>query len=343
MSGDCWPTDIQTLLLRAALVDGPSAKASLEAWRSRADIDRLDRGSRRLLALIAPRLADDDPLAALAHEERTRAETRNADLLRVAAHVIRQLSDVSVETVLLKGMALVARGYLTTADRPMADCDILVRESQALAARNLLIARGWHSDDRLDAGTVAVRHSVNFRNADGRQIDLHWHVLAECCEPGADSDFWRAAAPATLHGEGTRTLCAEDMVLHACVHGLQWSIVPPVRWVVDAAAVIRAAGAAFDWKRVADQAERRMLVLQVHDTLRFLRDAIEIAVPEDVLSRLARAPLLPWTRAEYRVKTSQRSRTRQLLYHWYVNRRLNASRSALGAAVRFPTYLRQRP
>ena len=85
-----------------------------------------------------------------------------------------------------------------------------------------------------------------------------------------------------------------------------------------------------------------MLVLQLHDTLRFLRDAIEIAVPEDVLTRLAGAPLLPWTRAEYRVKTSQRSRTRQLLYYWYVNRRLNASRSALGAAVRFPTYLRQR-
>jgi hypothetical protein len=167
-------------------------------------------------------------------------------------------------------------------------------------------------------------------------------VLGECCNPGADVDFWRAAAPATLNDAATQTLSPADMILHACVHGLSWSIVPPVRWVPDALVVIRAAGGTVDWERLVEQAERRILALPMIDTLRYLTDTFDAPVPAWVHAHLARVPVPAWALSEYRVKLRRRSRRRQLLFHWFQHRRLRRSGSLLGDLVRVPDYVRRR-
>lgn len=342
MRGDSWPTADQTLLLQAVLLNDAIGDAALERWLARVDLDHLDRGSRRLLPMLLHRLPAEDPLVPRIRDARIGAATENAELVNVAASAIARLGHAGIDTMVLKGMALIARGVMAPSDRPMSDCDLLVPEADAIAARDVLVAGGWRAEDRVDREMIGLRHAATLRNADHRQIDLHWHVLAECCEAGADRDFWNASQPAMLGGEGTRTLSAADMVLHACVHGVRWSIVPPIRWVVDAVSVIRAEGPGFDWARLADQAERRTLVLPAIDTLKFLRDTLGTPVPDIIVDRLERVSVPRWARAEYRVKTQRRSRPRQALYHWFLHRRLNRDRSLVDTALRFPTYLRRR-
>lgn len=345
MTGDCWPTSDQTLLLQATLLRDRAAGRALEQWRSRVDLGRLDRGSHRLLPLLYQRLLKDaatDPLVPRLREVYDRAVSQNTLLIDAAAGAIRALDAAGIDTVLLKGMALIAGRFAAPGERPMADCDLLVPEAQAFAARDVLVREGWRLEGRMDAGLLSIRHAVGFRSPSGHQVDLHWHVLADCCQSGADVDFWRAVQPATLNGTATHTLCAADMVLHACVHGLRWSVVPPLRWATDALMVIRAVDPAVDWERVVDQAERHMLVLPMIDTLRYLQDVLEASVPEQVHARLARIGVPRWAQAEYRIKMRRRSPQRQFLFHWFQHRRHSGSGTLLGDLVSFPAYVRRR-
>ena len=50
--GDCWPTSQQRLLLRAALLEGSHAIETWNDWKRGIILDRLDRGSIRLLPLL---------------------------------------------------------------------------------------------------------------------------------------------------------------------------------------------------------------------------------------------------------------------------------------------------
>ena len=345
MTGDSWPTAEQTLLLQATLLDGDAARRALDQWRSRTLFDQLDRASTRLLPLLYQRLlAEDcaDPLLPRLRDAYDRAASRNSALAQAAADAIQILHAARIDTVVLKGMALVASGLTPIGARPMADCDLLVPETHALAARDVLIREGWRLEGRLDADLLSVRHAVSWRSPSGPQLDLHWHVLAECCEAGADARFWAAAEPATLNGATTRTLCAADMVLHTCVHGLGWTIVPPLRWVTDAVTVIRAATPAVDWERLVDEAERRVLVLPMIDALQYLRDTFDAPVPAWVCARLSKVTVPRWALAEYRVKMRRRSRQRQVLFHWSQHRRLSSSGTVLGDLVRLPSYVRRR-
>jgi hypothetical protein len=345
MPGDCWPTAEQTLLLQAALLDGEAARRALESWRSRVDLDHLDRGSLRLLPMLYPRLlhADDgDPLMTRVRAAHDRAVVRNTALVDMTTGVVGLFRHAGIDSVVLKGMALIARGYASPGSRPMADCDLLVPERDVLAARDVLLGQGWRMEGRLDAEYLSLRHGVTFRAPSGSQLDLHWHVLADCCEKGADAEFWHAAEPAVLNGVPTKTLSAADMVLHACVHGVRWSIIPPARWAADALVVIRAASPAVAWERVVDQTERRVEVLPMRETLRYLTDVLAAPVPEWVHTRLSRATVPRWAHAEYRVKMRRRTRWRQVLFHWFQHRRHARAHTLVGAAVRFPWYLRRR-
>jgi hypothetical protein len=124
------------------------------------------------------------------------------------------------------------------------------------------------------------------------------------------------------------------MLLHTCVHGLQWSIVPPVRWVADACHLLRRAP--IDWMRLVDHASERMLVLPLRDGLAYLRSAMQADVPDDVLDRLTHVAVPDWARAEHRIRMQPRSLPRQIRYHWLQHRRLRGHRALVAYAVHCP-------
>jgi hypothetical protein len=341
---NCWPDDTQVLLFKAAFA-GPDARAALDAWRSRVDLDRLEPASTRLLPLLRWRLTGeraDEPLRTVLQEAAARAADRNAVLLDALCEAMRLLHAHGVDTLVLKGAGLIAAGVMPEAGRRMADADLLVPDTQALAARDILRGAGWRFEGRIDADLVTVRHAVAVRSPSGQPLDLHWHVLPECATPGADSAFWQAAVAVRLRDVETRVLGPADMLLHACVHGLGWSISPPIRWVSDAWLVIDSAGPALDWERLVTQAEQRMLVLPVADALRYLRTTFDAPVPDWVTHRLAQAAVPGWALAEHRVKMRPRTFTRQVMFHWFLHRRLRSSGTWLGDLASMPAYVKRR-
>lgn len=307
--GGCWPTPQQENLLRAALAQDESALDAWRAWRVEADLDALDQGSYRLLPLAYRNLAclgARDPLMPRLKGSYRRAWFENQLLFHRRAVLLRAFNAAGIPTMLLKGAALAPVYYKDYGLRPLGDFDILAPTEQARAALDVLDSHGFRSSERrpqtFKPVYLAAVHGFPFADADGREVDLHWHTLAESCQTDADADFWAAAQPVTIEDALTHALSPADQLLHTCVHGVRWNPIPPMRWVADAVTVLRAAPD-LDWERVIEQTRRRRLVIQMRDALGYLSRVFAAPVPSSILARLEALPVSASEQREYDILT----------------------------------------
>ncbi len=308
-AGACWPTPDQLLLLRAALWQGQPALAAWAEWTEGHDIDTVDVGSHRLLPLVYTNLRAlgvEHPLLGRLKGLHRRTWYENRLLFHHMIPLVQAFEAAGIQTLILKGPALASLTYPDLGARPMEDFDLLAPTAQAADALDLLATLGFRPSPRavqaFKPGYLSVIHSYPFVDAEGWELDLHWHVLAEGCQPDADADFWAGAVPFDLDGVATRTLNAADHLLHICVHGARWNETPPVRWVADAVRLLNAAGD-LDWPRLTCQAERRRLVVPVREALRYLREALAAPIPSSVIERLFALPVTDDERREYELLT----------------------------------------
>lgn len=334
-----YPDARQQTLLRAALLPVPEA---LEAWRATSpwlDPGRIDQGSRQLLPLVWANLTHqgvrDPRLKSLAGlYEDTRART--GVVLAGAGRVLAALRTAGIETLVLKGGALVAGYYRDAGVRPMSDVDVLVPTSAATSAVEVLGRHGWSPRHRWSTRAVSMTHAAVFDDTHRTPVDLHWHVFAECCRPDDDAALWTRSIAFELAGVATRALSPADQLLHVCVHGEKWVHVPGIRWVADAVVVIRAGEV--DWSRLVEQAVRRRFVLRLARQLAYLRQIVDAPVPGDVLALLAAAPVSRLERLEQALGVRERLRSNSLLAHWFTHAR-SAPRGMVGSVFSFPRYL----
>jgi hypothetical protein len=290
-AGGCWPTDDQVLLLRAALLDTADARPAWERWRIRNTLDTADSASARLLPLIYRNLRsaglDEADLAKLKGAYRA-AWVRNQLLFKRAAEALGALRDAGVQTMLLKGIALSVAHYRDDGVRPMEDIDVLVPWHDFERAFEVLTRAGWTSDrESRSAGGLTAGHAQELQHRDGHALDLHRYALVQAA---VDEPFWSASVEIELLGVPTRALCAADQLLHVAVHGAHWGAVPPVRWLADAVAVERSAGAGLDWDRLVAEASRRRVTVALAAALERLGGTVGFPLPGWVLERLRDAP-----------------------------------------------------
>jgi hypothetical protein len=296
-SGGCRPTALQELLLKASLLDGDPSLNAWREWQAQEGLERLDHGSFRLLPLLYWNLrrqgCTHSTMGILKGIHR-RAWVENRMLFERLRPALETLHRAGIPTLLLKGAPLALLYYADVALRPMSDLDILVPEDRALEAMQALEGQGWRQSTTRKfriarKRDLSFRHALDFENADGLKIDLHWHVLSLACFSGADDDFWRDSVPMEFEGVPTRTLLPTDHLLHACAHGLAWSAIPPMRWVADASVVL--SSSAIDWPRLLALARRTRVAPLAGEGLRYLADLLRAPVPGAVLQDLSSAAL----------------------------------------------------
>jgi hypothetical protein len=291
----CWPTAGQQLLLRAALLDGADGRAAWDAWAPAADFQRLDDGSVRLLPLLyanVSRWGLDGPLLAALKGVHRRSWYRSQVLFREAGRLVSTLQAEGLEPVLLKGVPLALLYYPDVAARPMGDVDLLVHPADTARAVEVFAREGWHPAHSPRAWPAEPRKSWAFSNANGREVDLHWRVFRSGRIP--DDDIRARAMPMTIGETAAHTLAAGDQLLHVIAHGVVWNPVPSIRWVADAALIVRRAGASIDWDQVCREAARRRLLPTLGAALMYLRTQVQTPIPIAVVERIARMrpPLL---------------------------------------------------
>lgn len=101
-----------------------------------------------------------------------------------------------------------------------------------------------------------------------------------------EAALWARAIAFEIGGAQCLAPCAADMLIHVCAHGAGWAGFPPVRWVVDAALLLRKH--VIDWDYLCLQSARLGLNIPISATLEYLRSAMRAPIPEEVLRMLAR-------------------------------------------------------
>lgn len=246
---NCWPTRRQELLLKASLLQGAGAVCAWEEWKSGVDFERLDPGSERLLPLLYHNLNKQDPITDGLKRTYLQTWYKNQILFHKAGALLTAFHNAGIPTMMLKGAALTLLYYKNYGLRPMGDIDVLVPTNRAVEAISLLKEMNWTTNAESPERLISLVHGMDFHNASGQSIDLHWHVIHECRQEDADDDFWESAVSVKIENVQTLALCPADQLLHVFAHGVRWSEVPPFRWVADAMTVINSSQSEVDWNR----------------------------------------------------------------------------------------------
>ena len=298
-------TKDQELLLRAALLKGTDAVEAWKEWKSAVDLEgHLDHGSFRLLPLLytnLKRLEVKDPLMGKLKGIYLKAWYENQRLFFEASNNLDYLHNEGIHTIVLKGVPLAILHYKNYGVRPMNDIDILVPASQAVSAADALIRRGWNPTkyESLEV-PMRSRHSQQFVDASGKELDLHWHLMIESAQVDSASAFWTKAVPFKVQGVSSHALDPTDMLFHVIVHGVKWNPEPPIRWIADAMTILQSSDCEIDWSRMITHAKKYMVCLQIREGLNYLYKSFQAPVPKTIMESINKIPISYLERFEYR-------------------------------------------
>ncbi len=284
-----WPTPVQLLLLKASLASGDAAEEAWRAWQRAIDLDDVDASSMRMLPLLLHNLgarAAADPCVGRYQGIARRTWYENQLIFARAAEALQLLHSAGIRTLLLKGLPLAHLHYPSPSLRAMADIDVVVPFEQLPQAVAALRANGWSPENEsvVKIRPVQFEHSWTFRKPGGCDLDLHWRVDRAAFDTAAEQAFWDGSEPFTLRGVETRVLNDTDQLFHTCLHGAIANLVPPFRWVADAAMILRRGRV--DWDRFIQHAEQRKYGTVLYRTTLFLAERAELPIPADVRRRL---------------------------------------------------------
>jgi hypothetical protein len=300
----------EKFLLQAALLERDGAISAWQKWREGVSIQNIDPCSRRLLPLLHQNLRrhriEDSALGLFKGVHRS-TWVKNQKLIHEIVPVLKSFQITGIPTLLLKGASLLIHHYQDYGLRYLGDFDILVHVDKAAAAYELLTEYGWipaHTPFKTYSGRYFhVRSGIHFQDESKQQIDLHWHILSQCCTKKADDDFWGDAKSTEFHGVSTYILSPTDQLFHTCVHGVLRGVDPSITWIADAMIILNTSESEIDWERLVFHAKKHRLFLQLKEALTCIRDILNAPVPKTILKQLQESKVSRTERLEYRVRT----------------------------------------
>jgi Uncharacterised nucleotidyltransferase len=276
--GSFWPTEQQTLLLRAALCDGEQSVAAWSRLRPELDLDTLEPESTVLLPLVGRQLAAaglEEPLLPRLQGMRRRTWTVNQLRLDRLGPALGMVQASGAEPLVVQSFELPALYYGDLGVRAVNSLHLLVGEDGFDGAARGLGDAGWTAGHRGRSWTTF--------GAEGEECVLHRRLFDEfaAAEPAAPVDF-------ELHGVAAKALAPVDELLDVCLRGARMGRWRSHVWLADAHTILRTAGAELDWAELVGRAARLRATLRLLDALRFLRSELGAPVPDGVLEELER-------------------------------------------------------
>jgi hypothetical protein len=219
--------------------------------------------------------------------------------------ILHTLQKNGISTIPWKGPVLAATAYGDIALRQFVDLDILVREQDAIKAKDMLLSLGYRPQYQQPAEQEAAFHVLRkvyeLVRDDGRVIvELHWAITSRTFPFALDpNSLWVGTEMVSLEGTQVRNLGPEDLLLVLSVHGAKhhWG---KLMWICDIAEVVRSYADKIDWGQLMTRA-RSLGAARILSLALFLaRDLLEVAVPEEVWQRVKAEPKVAWLAGQVR-------------------------------------------
>ncbi len=263
--------DWETIFTRAhAQGIAPLLHATLDRWE-------IDAGAPRFARFAAARGA---------------TLRQNLLYLDELGRVASRFAGQGIETIVLKGGALLLTMYPHPALRPMGDLDFLVREADVPRALRAAEALGYALLRPGVAGDVfATNHEIELGRTleDGTRLylEIHWRLVPrESLIRGTDVEsrsLWRDALPTGDPAVPARVLAPEDALVFAALHLWRHAFSRAI-WFVDVAMLAEAAGLL--WEDVATKSSEWNARAPLYVTLAGSRALCDARVPEEIFASL---------------------------------------------------------
>jgi hypothetical protein len=198
----------------------------------------------------------------------------------ILEELLHSFAERAIDVLPLKGPALAAVLYGDATSRSYNDLDLLVRPGDYRRAEALLLDLGFVGQETDDYHRRFVR--------DGIPVELHLEVASPRYFRFDSDGIWRRSRIEHFRGKATHAMCADDLVLYLCLHGLKHGFSRLI-WILDAARALRAPGLIHDelvrgarreglepWLLIGCEVVRAMLPGQVPEAL----DAVIAEEPE---------------------------------------------------------------
>ncbi len=244
------------------------------------------------LNTVCPKLVPQNVLAYLQQSFQKNA-ARNLFLTMELLRILNIFECQGITAIPIKGAILASSVYGNLALRRFCDLDILVRQKDAIKARDILVSEGYESSYNFTREQEVARlkspycKDNNYFHKDSRiNIDFHWQLLQRYLSFPLDHErLWERHTFASIAGKKVIHLSAEDNLLFLCVHGSR------DRWrnlslICDIAELIRIYPN-INWRQVIEQARilgcnRRLLL-----GLFLANNLLGTDLPEEILQKIA--------------------------------------------------------
>lgn len=333
----------QMLVLQMLFAAKDETLAYYEKWQEAVQFDALDGGSFRLMPMLYKKLA-----AYHLHDERYEKIKgiyrytlyKNSIILSGFHRIAPALHNAGIRVMLLKGGALILKYYPDKAARPMNDIDILIEKQHVKKALGILRELGWQDSlhTHIDRA-LQIYPSVGLLSAHGFELDLHWDIMTEYGANHFVSELWRDASTIKYNGTPVCLLSAEDQIMHICTHGVQWNVVPPIRWIPDVLAIIEAE-TGLSWTTLARKCQERKLTMPVRSCLRYLKLNFNAPVPDDAMELLFAQTVSDEEKKIYAAYTAPLTFMNRLVKQWQLYRNIYRERPWLAKVLLFPAFLK---
>jgi len=286
---DWLPNEDQELLLKAALFKNESLYG---IWNDVKNIslDNLDPASQRLLPLIYSNLQNhgiDDSAAKRLKFFHRQTFLRNQILSDKAEEILAIFHSADIQTLVLKGLALNRLYYRSSAVRPMADIDLLVKRKNFWDGNKILTSKKWQTGEKKLSLHYEIAPSCQFVDqTDGSELDLHWQIMRDCWNANETKALWVEAIPVNIGDTKTLALSHTHQLFHICWHGARYNFVPPIRWVADAVLILRNAESNIEWDKFVEITRLYRVDLPIYISLKYLKENFVSLIPDKVLSEL---------------------------------------------------------
>ena len=196
---------------------------------------------------------------------------RNIILTAELCRLIALFGEADIEAIPYKGPALALFAYGDLALRRFVDLDVIVRKSDVLRARDLLLSDGYVPGKSLSLAQqellLKTQHNLQFARDNRRLLlELHWEVAPHLFASSVqENELWQNLTTLNINGTELKALTAEDLLFSLCVHGSRhlWE---RLGWICDVAELI--ARHQINWpallQRSAETDSERMFLLGIH-------------------------------------------------------------------------------
>ena len=224
---------------------------------------------------------------------------KNLFMTRELTRISGVLEQSGISVLPWKGPVLAAAAYGDAALRQYGDLDILVREQDAIRAKDLLLSLGYRlfyeQPPEEEAAFHSIRKVYELVRADGQMtVELHWAITSQTFPFELDPvQLWERAEKILLEGKPVLNLDPETRMLVLSVHGAKhhWG---KLMWICDIAEVVRSYADKIDWDRLMAQA-RTLGVARILSLALFLaRDLLEAEIPEKIWRQVTSEPKVDW-------------------------------------------------